>query len=137
MKVLLSRTYDPFFTKGILFVVDDTNLIFHCVTIELPNNGNQKNVSCILEGRYWCEKYLSPTKGWVFLLIDVPGRGAIEIHVGNYVSGSKIDSRGCILPGCWFDDINKDGLTDVINSRKAMNKLFSVLPDKFEILITS
>ena len=137
MIAILSRTYTPFFTKGILLAIDDAHVIFHCVTLELPDNGNQKNVSCIPEGRYWCEKIISPTKGKCFLLKKVPGRSAIEIHVGNYAAGLKPDTQGCILPGKRFDDINEDGYIDVQSSGDTMKSLLSFLPNKFEILITS
>jgi len=135
MKVLISRQYGKNETRGSLFVLDGADLLYRCKTIELPDNGNQRNVSCILEGEYWVIKYERENGGVVFLLLDVPGRDAIEIHIGNYVAGGKIDTSGCILPGNYFSDLNEDGYIDIAGSTAAMNTLLELLPDKFKLHI--
>lgn len=67
-----------------------------CETLELPWVGNQRNISCIPEGTYPCELLYSwAHKRFLYWLQNVPGRGAIEIHVGNFVK----DTQGCILLG--------------------------------------
>jgi hypothetical protein len=69
------------------------------------------------------------------LIQSVPGRSEILIHPGNYVSGSVVDSQGCILPGLYFTDINADGGIDVAESRRAMDLLMFALPDNFDLFI--
>lgn len=87
-----------FATYGVLLGEDG---VPHSVTLELPWVGNHRSVSCIPAGTYEAQRYRSPAHGNtdVFLLTNVPGRDAIEIHVGNIPS----DSRGCILIGASFD----------------------------------
>ena len=135
MKTIMSRTYNQNETLSSFFVLEGEKLIFSCKTIELASNGNRKNISCINEGMYWAIKYDSPAKGLVFLLLDVPGRDAIEIHAGNFVTGERRDSLGCILPGAFFFDINNDGHIDIGESRKTMDKLLALLPEKFQLFI--
>ena len=72
-----------------------------------------------------------------FRLYDVPGRDGILIHIGNYAAGKKVDTKGCILPGTYFTDINQDGYTDVAGAGDAMKKLLVVLPFEFELTIMS
>lgn len=135
MKVLISRQYEKNETRGSLFVLDGADLLYRCKSIEPPDNGNQRNVSCIPEGEYWVVKYEREDGTVVFLLLDVPGRDAIEIHIGNYVAGGKIDTKGCILPGTYFSDLNEDGYIDIAGSTAAMNTLLELLPDKFKLHI--
>lgn len=134
MKVIISRTYNLTETLGTLFVMDGEKELFKCKTIELPFLGNKKNVSCIPEGKYDCTRIISPTKGHCFSVQNVPDRDSILIHAGNYVKGDKIDSKGCILVGSGFCDINKDGFIDIINSTLTLNKLLSLLTE-FKLLI--
>lgn len=134
-KVIISRTYGKMETRGSLFVMDGHELLFRCKTIELPNLGNRKNVSCIPEGTYNVVPYDSPTKGDCFWVQDVPGRDSILIHKGNYVAGKKLDSQGCILPGNFFSDLNEDGYIDVAESTLAMNMLLNLLKGSFKLII--
>ena len=135
MKAILSRTYNNNETLGSLFVVDGEREVFKCKTIELPDNGNQRNTSCIPEGGYIVQKHISPSKGLCFHVLDVPGRSNILIHIGNYTAGKRVDTLGCILPGRYFTDINDDGNIDVAESTVTMQKLLSVLPDDFTLYI--
>ena len=136
MKAIISRTYNNNETLGTLMIMEGERPIFNCKTIELPDLGNQQNVSCIPEGKYDVIRHNSPTKGEVFWVLDVPGRSNILFHIGNFVSGlGKRDSKGCILPGKYFVDINNDGLIDIAESSVMMRKLLETLPDKFELHI--
>jgi hypothetical protein len=135
INAVISRSYGPLETTGCLYVFDGDRSIFNCKTIELPERGNAKSISCILPGEYWVEKIISPTKGPCFLLLYVQGRTAVEIHIGNYAAGKKVDTEGCILPGLRFEDINHDGNIDVAESTKAMEILLSIFPDKFKLTI--
>ena len=138
MKCIMSRKYNPKETQSAFLVMDGIETLFECVTIELPKVQipypvNSRNVDCIPEGVYPVQKIVSPTKGKCFLLYDVPGRDAVEIHIGNFVSGEKKDSKGCILPGMRFEDINGDGNIDVTDSTKALVMLWNILPNEFDL----
>jgi len=131
MRVVISRRLTDKQTTGCLYVFNEDRAVYNCKTIELPFLDNIKNESCIPEGRYNVRKIVSQHYGKCFIVDDVPERDSILIHVGNYASGSKVDTKGCILVGLRFADINQDGNLDVADSRKAMNLLLEVLPKKF------
>ena len=135
MKVIISRTYNKNETLGTLMIMDGERPVYKCKCIELPDNNNQQNTSCIPEGKYDVIKSTSTGRGDVFRLLEVPGRSGILIHIGNYAAGNKVDTQGCILPGIYFVDINDDGNIDVAESTKAMKELLKVLPDKFVLYI--
>jgi len=88
MELELFRTYDARGTNGILSVT-------LCHTIELPWHGNQRNISCISEGRYEVVKRYTDQRGLHFMLPDVPGRAGILIHPAN---DAATELRGCIAP---------------------------------------
>lgn len=132
MNANLTRLYtEENQTRGILHFIEDEINIFDCVTIELPWLENQKNISCIPEGKYHIKKHISPKFGQCLKVQDVPGRSEILIHVGNY----KKDTHGCILVGKRFTDINKDGVIDISESGNTMKKILAFVPDEFELLI--
>ena len=142
MRVVISRKYNFTETQGLWLVLEEDRILYRCVTLELPRikipyQVNARSVDCILEGKYPTIKIISPslTKGLVFLLQGVPGRDAVEVHIGNYVQGIKKDSQGCILAGSAFADRNNDGFIDVIDSRKTMDELRALLPQEFDIHI--
>lgn len=131
MKAILSRSYGKFSTLGSLFVFNGKDKVFNCVTIELPDLGNQHNVSCIPEGKYGCTLITRPNGKKAYLLENVQGRDNILIHTGNYTS----DTLGCILPGKYFVDLNLDGNLDVAESSDTMKKLIDILKDNFTLYI--
>lgn len=135
IKVIISRSYNNYCTCGSLFVLTGDLLKYRCKTVELPDKGNQRKVSCIPEGTYNVIKINHEKFGNCFRVLDVPGRSGILIHRGNYAAGKIIDTEGCIMPGMYFTDINNDGFLDVADSTGAMNKLMEVLPDKFPLYI--
>jgi hypothetical protein len=137
MIAIINRTYTVNETCGNWrsFNEVENKMVFECKTIELPDLGNQHNISCVPEGIYDVEKINSPTKGPCFLLKNVPGRSEVEIHIGNYAAGKKIDTEGCILPGMKFIDLNNDGNIDVAYSTAALSKLLEIMPDKFKLYI--
>src|SRR5690242_1260659 len=122
-------------TLGMGFVIDFINgiksLLFSFVTIELPWMDNERAVSCIPPGIYKVRKYMSPTHGECFLIIDVPERSMCELHAANFSRQLK----GCIAPGESHTDIDHDGLKDVTNSRKTLDRLLELLPEEFELQI--
>ena len=132
MKVVISREYGKMQTLGSLVVFDGKEILLKVLTLELPDLGNQKSISCIPEGKYIVQRIYSPKFGNCFHLQDVPGRTAILIHRGNYTK----DTRGCILVGMNHIDIDGDGLKDVSDSTTAMTKLLNTITDnKFELNI--
>lgn len=103
---------------------------FQCFTMELPDNGNRVNVSCIPAGVYQAFKRYSPSKDCeVIQLLDVPNRTYIQIHVGNYLHQIK----GCILVG--LGNKLKKGQPMITDSSYAFNKLMGLCPDELEVEI--
>jgi len=135
MHVVMSRSYFPDYTKSLLYVLKGIEEVFNCFTLELPEVNNTPNISCIPAGTYKCEKVTSPSHGYCILVQHVPGRSKILFHPGNFAAGSLLDTKGCILPGSGFADINADGYPDIINSKTTMNKLLEVLPGEFWLTI--
>lgn len=132
MRVEILRTYMEFETLSTLNVIDDDKIIFTCKGLEPPDKDNQRSISCILEGEFDVVKEeTSPGHDYPhFRVLDVPGRSGILWHGGNYFK----DTLGCYLPGDSFGDRNKDGVLDVLNSRKTLAHLYSILPDKFKVI---
>lgn len=101
-------------------------------TLELPWKDNLPKISCIPDGEYEVEKTYSPSfKKQLWLIKNVPNRSGIRIHSANFVS----ELLGCIAPGLSRYDLNKDGIIDMKDSRKAMSLLEEELPDKFKLKI--
>lgn len=118
-------------TLGFLMVLISNELKLKLCTLELPWLENQKRISCFPVGIYPVEKRYSAKYGWHFHIKDVPNRDFILIHVANFVR----QLLGCVAVGLKHTDIDGDGLRDVTSSRKAMDLLLKILPDKFEIEI--
>ena len=133
MKILIERlNYGDKQTIGKLYLLNSLNeVVEEFWSLELPNKDNQRRISCIPEGVYKARKHNSPKHGLSLWLQDVPNRSEILIHKGNYYT----DILGCILIGSSIMDINKDGLVDVINSKKSINKLMSMLKDIDGIMV--
>jgi len=100
-------------TLGTLFINEKE----FCKTLELPYKANQKSISCIPEGFYYCKRITSPRFGDAFHIIDVPERSHILFHEGNTVRAT----RGCILVGSKFGTIRD--MKAVLNSVKTNNKM--------------
>ena len=147
MFVLLSRSYGEKQTQGGLFVFDEDTCVYSCKTLELPYLENHKDISCIPEGEYKCDRVTSKKFGICYLLNDVPSRSGILFHAGNFASERilleraimrnvrKVDTLGCILVGLRHYDLNGDGALDVADSQRAMNALRAILPSKFSLII--
>lgn len=132
MKAVLSREYGNIQTLGRLVLFEGNQVKLQLCTLELPDLGNQKNISCIPEGKYEVHRIYSPKFGKCFHVQEVPGRSEILIHKGNY----NKDTHGCILVGMGHADINEDGVMDVIESTRAMEKLQNAITtDQFELII--
>ena len=133
----IERTYRENQTEGVFRVFDADSLILSINTLELAWKDNKRNISCIPEGEYECIKWKSNKRGTVYKVLAVKGRSAILIHIGNYAAGKRVDTRGCILPGLGFIDINKDGVVDTMYSAMAMTRLIKTMPETFNLTITN
>ena len=133
MKVCVERyNYGSKQVTGKLFVYDNEgNLRLNLHTLELPWKDNKRRVSCIPEGEYEVIKHRSPKFKNSFWIQDVPDRSEILIHAGNYYT----QILGCILVGLDSRDINGDGETDVVSSRRAIERMYHHLPDRFILTI--
>lgn len=99
------------------------------VTLEKPWLNNQKSKSCIPSGNYELEHWNSEKHPNSFHVKNVKDRTYILIHKGNY----HYHSEGCILLGGMFEDINNDGLKDILYSTKAMELLNEICKDETDI----
>lgn len=123
----IQRTYYDDCTVGRLKCGD-----FQCWTLELPMLNNAQNVSCIYPfGGFTGRKHFSPKNGDCVAIDNVMGRTNIQIHAANYTS----QIQGCIAVGDSVKFLNADGVPDVTNSKKTLEKLLSILPDTFDIKI--
>jgi len=87
--------------------VDGTFGVLHldgrpfCLTLEPRWLDNEPMRSCIPRGSYTAMPYASAHfQREVLMLRGVPGRTAVEVHVGNTVG----DTHGCILVGTMLHD---------------------------------
>lgn len=134
MRIEVLRTYHPHCTTGKGTVYNENNEhAFDFVTLELPWQDNQRNISCIPEGEYMVFK-MHPNKKrkyQYFWVQDVPGRTGILWHPGNYTRQIK----GCFLPGEELIDMDKDGIIDVTNTTSTLKILTALMPQKFKLTI--
>ena len=104
---------------------------FECRTVELPDRGNKRRISCIPEGEYWVVKRKSAKYGPHFHFLHVPNRSLILAHNANYVE----QLLGCVAVGLAHTDINGDGYRDVTRSKQTLKDLNRELPDRFKLKI--
>ena len=87
--ILLRTSKDKNRTIGKYIVVDKYGVVkYTAVCLELPDLFNQKNISCIPEGKYPLVKVeKSQSFNYPHFKIDnVPNRTFIKIHRGNFTS---------------------------------------------------
>ena len=129
--ILVRLKEDEKQTLSRFYLYDGLSEVFNCVVLELPDRGNKKSISRVNSGKYTCVLRYSEKYKWHYILLNVEGREYILIHFGNYYT----DTRGCLIFGNNFTDINGDGYLDVTSSKKTMKRLLSIAPDKFELTI--
>lgn len=109
--LIIRDTFTDKSTIGKLFINGES----FCDTLENPYINNERNISCIPEGRYKVRLRRareSATRDYLHLLVqDVPNRDWILFHRGNTAK----DTSGCILVG------NGRQQDVVENSRLAMD----------------
>jgi hypothetical protein len=119
MTLFIERTYHDKVTTSDIVLRDGARAIYQCKGLELPWRNNERKQSCIPEGRYMITRRTSPKYGEHFHVLNVTNRSFILIHQGNFTR----EIEGCILPGTSHQDIDRDGIIDVTNSRVAMTYL--------------
>lgn len=114
-------------TLGILTIYNHK----FCVTLELPDRDNQRNISRIPKGIYNCKRVNSPNFGETFEIIDVPNRSHILFHSGNLAKHTK----GCILLAKKFGILEKQ--IAILDSRNTIREFMSILKgaEEFELEI--
>lgn len=135
MKALLVRqrqiSSDKQTCGRFIMISEIGDIVMQCASLELPWLDNEKNISCIPSGIYAVEKVDSPKFGQgTFHIKNVPNRSSILIHPGNFTRQIK----GCVLLGDKFTDLDKDGITDVVNSKATVDKV-KKLADSFTLTI--
>lgn len=91
MLLHLIRQYHARGTNGVIRL----NNKHICYTIELPWKANQRNVSCIPEGKYDLKLRYSIRFKWHLHLINVSNRELILFHPANH---ALKELKGCIAP---------------------------------------
>jgi hypothetical protein len=117
--------------NGFLLSDADNFIKYEFRTLELSWKDNKRSISCIPCGDYTVIKRKSKKYGNHFHILDVPDRSYILIHNGNY----NYQTKGCVLVGDDLSYLNSDNDIDVVNSKKTLKKLYSLLPDKFDLSI--
>lgn len=130
MTITLERVYLPTETLGSLYD-EERNLL--AKTMELPWKENHNNVSCIPESEYDVIREATSNGHQYphFRVLNVPGRNGILFHKITYVK----DLKGCVGIGGAFQDLNGDGVPDMIQSTIALAALYDRMPDKFRLKI--
>lgn len=122
MELILTRRYDAGGTNGTLSGIGiKANSLF---TIELPWRDNEKQRSCIPEGRYEIVPRYSLRRQRHFMLRGVPGRRLILLHPANKAAR---ELKGCIAPVTTLT-----GPGDGLESRKAFYALSAWLNKALE-----
>ena len=127
-RLRLERVYLPDRTLGSLYWRGE----MIAKILELPWKDNKRAISCIPEGIYRTikqpPKESRPYK--YFRLPNVQGRSGILIHRGT----NPLHSKGCLLVGGRFKDINTDFPT-LGESADKLTWMTNNLPDEFELEI--
>ena len=116
---------------GRFYLFDDLDQVYSCVSLELPDKDNERQISRIPAGDYEVKKRSSQKFGEHFHVTGVPGRDFILIHVGNFYK----QTHGCILLGHKFTDVNQDGELDVVSSRMVMQSVLDKSPKTFNLKV--
>jgi hypothetical protein len=133
-KAFLIRTYYEKCTVGVFVAVgEDGNILMECSMLELPWLDNRQRESCIPEGIFKVIQRRTDKFKRHFHILDVPGRSYILQHTGNYTR----QILGCQLPGDKLLHLNQDGITDIQNSRKTLDRMLALLGKEYELHVGS
>ena len=132
LKAVLKRiSHENLQTLSTLDFFQNDRNILSVKALELPDRNNQRSISRIPSGDYKCILRWSVKYGWHYHVQAVPERTLILVHFGNYYT----DTRGCILVGNAFIDVNGDGYRDVTSSKKTMKRILAIAPKEFKLTI--
>lgn len=113
-------------TFGALTICDHA----FCVTLELPDRLNKRDISNIPQGQYICKKVISPKFGKTFRVVDVVDRTMVLFHKGNTIK----DILGCIILAQHFGKLGKNRA--VLNSGKTFKKFMKIMKNVNEFNLT-
>lgn len=128
MKIRLSRVSEyNGATHGVLCFNDAPKIL----TLEDAWRMNEKNVSCIPEGKYKIKRVKSPKFGITFEVENVPERSSILFHSGNTAQ----DTEGCILVGQKYGSLAFKPA--ILNSGRAFEQFLKIMNgiDEAELVI--
>ncbi len=120
MELVLHRTYYEEGTNSALFY----NSKFLGFAIELSWLNNQRNISCIPEGKYELKARYSKKFKHHLHILNVKGRSLILLHPAN---NAKRELRGCIAPVTQLNGIGKGSY-----SKPLLQKLVSLCYQAFD-----
>ena len=126
IKVKLQRLWESKDqSTGVLTVVNHIGQpIYASLCIERGDRNNQKRVSNVPPGVYpLVLEYSNKFNQELYELKNVPNRSECKIHMANYWN----QLNGCIAPGLKLKDLNRDGYSDVTNSRIALSEFHRAL----------
>ncbi len=132
---------NPSDAKQTLGTLNCEDIKFFCDTLELPDKGNQHDISCIPIGDYICKwtrsNRLSEKTGhdyFTYEVLNVPNRSGIRIHAASFFH----DLKGCISIGKEGIDIDKDGEQDLQSSRDTLAEFETKMNhEDFKLSITN
>lgn len=134
LKAVLTRLFDNGKeTLGCLSLYDGIQKRFECRSLELPWKNNERQISCIPEGDYWCDPRATPERGNHFIIQGTLPRELILIHTLNTFRQTK----GCIGVGMDFADIDGDSQLDITRSRITLDRIVQLAPEGFLLRIVS
>jgi len=113
-------------------LMSEIKTVFQFNSLELSYKNNQREISCIPPGKYKARVRITKKYGRHLHILNVDGRSLILVHPGNF----QTQTKGCLLVGSGFKDINNDGSVDVINSKDTMRRLMSFIDKEVDIIIT-
>ena len=135
MKVVRIQRKDQSKTQtiGICNVFDDNKRHkLSCLSLERGNNENKPNISCIPQGLYRVVlEYSDKFNRDLYEIKGVRNRSECKFHSANY----WFQLEGCISLGSDLGDINNDGYSDILNSKKTMKKFAKALDYDNEFLL--
>lgn len=127
MKTVILQRYKEDYkqTTGTLTVIDENGWpLYAAPCIERGDRDNERMVSNVPPGTYDMVLEYSPkfnTDLWE--LKGVPGRSECKIHASNYWK----QLNGCIAPGMYLTDLNRDGYQDVAQSRVSLDRFHRIM----------
>ena len=122
LELIRLEEHHLFGTFGVLKI----NKSVFCVTLELSDRENIRDISSIPVQQYECHKFNSPKFGKTYKIMGVPGRTNVLFHGGNFIK----HTTGCIILAQYFGKLK--GNRAVLNSG-ATFKAFMNIMEPYEV----